>query len=263
MLVTGPLTASEAAPPHLVPEAEAGVAQGRRSAPGLLLETLIALGYRRAEMASAPGEFSSRGMVVDLWPDHLGNPCAWRPSATSRSAQPLRSRHPAAHGRRWNRSCSIPASGDRGHGEAPAGGRGLPGRPHHRAEDDLAFRRTRLATHDHFPGRSCFISAGPTKGQLVHWVPPCLRIRLDGAWEEALRDAEQARIDEKAWPCCAGRRGVPRLRDRFLPAAVPAGPPCCSPVASETTVPWPPSPSASSRAASTTWRSTSGPLPQG
>lgn len=39
-----------------------------------LLEKLVALGYGRASLVANPGEFSSRGLVLDIWPHQEDQP---------------------------------------------------------------------------------------------------------------------------------------------------------------------------------------------
>ncbi|HEY3270375.1 MAG TPA: hypothetical protein VGJ89_04100, partial [Geothrix sp.] len=200
VLVTGPLAACEKLPhPTWFQKQKLDLCQGAEVPRELLLETLIALGYRRTEMASAPGEFSSRGMVVDLWPDHLAQPLRletfgdelerlspFDPDTQRRTGEALESLtlYPRFEGERGDGQALLEAVASRAD-RTPE------------PEDDLAFRRARLATHGHFPGEELFhpLLVQP-KGQLIHWVPPCLRVRLEGAWEEALREAERARIEE-------------------------------------------------------------------
>ena len=220
VLVTGPLAAFEKLPhPTWFQKQKLDLRQGAEVPRELLLETLIALGYRRTEMASEPGEFSSRGMVVDLWPDHLGQPLRletfgdelerlspFDPDTQRRTGEALESLtlYPRFEGERGDGQALLDAVASRAD-RTPE------------PEDDLAFRRSRLATHGHFPGEELFhpLLAQP-KGQLVHWVAPCLRVRLEGAWEEALREAERARIDEGLAALRRGGVVCPDFEDRFL-----------------------------------------------
>ncbi len=222
VLVTGPLTACERLPhPTWFQKQKLDLRKGAEVPRDLLLETLIALGYRRTEMASAPGEFSARGMVVDLWPDHLEQPLRletfgdelerlspFDPDTQRRTGEALEALtlYPRYEAERRLLLAATEARGDRT--SEPA--------------DDLAFRRARLATHGHFPGEELFYPlagqlAGMPAGQLVHWVPPCLRVRLDGAWEEALREAERARNEEALIVLRRGGVVCPDFDDRFLP----------------------------------------------
>ncbi|WP_243384263.1 transcription-repair coupling factor [Geothrix alkalitolerans] len=222
VLVTGPLTASERLPhPTWFQKQKLELRIGAEVPRDLLLETLVALGYRRTEMAGAPGEFSSRGMVVDLWPDHLDQPLRletfgdelerlspFDPDTQRRTGESLESLtlYPRFEGERGDGQVLLAAVASRADRTAEP-------------EDDLAFRRARLATHGHFPGEELFhpLLAQP-KGQLVHWVPPCLRVRLDPAWEEALREAERARIEEGLATLRRGGVVCPDFEDRFLPS---------------------------------------------
>lgn len=222
VLVTGPLTACEKLPhPTWFQKQKLELHKGAEVPRELLLETLVALGYRRTDMASAPGEFSSRGMVVDLWPDHLDQPL--RLETFGDELERLSPFDPDTQRRTGEALESLTLyprfEGDRGDGQALLAA--VASRSDRTPEpgDDLAFRRARLATHGHFPGEELFhpLLAQP-KGQLVHWVPPCLRVRLEGAWEEALRDGERARIEEGLAMLRRGGVVCPDFEDRFLPS---------------------------------------------
>ena len=222
VLVTGPLSACEKLPhPTWFQKQKLELRKGAEVPRELLLETLVALGYRRTELAAAPGEFSSRGMVVDLWPDHLDQPLRletfgdelerlspFDPDTQRRTGEALESLmlYPRFEGNRGDSAALLAAVTSRADRTQEPG-------------DDLAFRRARLATHGHFPGEELFhpMLAQP-KGQLVHWVPPCLRVRLDGPWEEALRDAERTRIEEGLAVLRRGGVICPDFEDRFLPS---------------------------------------------
>ena len=222
VLVTGPLTPCEKLPhPTWFQKQKLELRKGAEVPRELLLETLIALGYRRTELASAPGEFSSRGMVVDLWPDHLDQPLRletfgdelerlspFDPDTQRRTGEALENLtlYPRFEGERGNGEPLLAAVQSRAAKTAEP-------------EDDLAFRRARLATHGHFPGEELFHPLlSQAKGQLIHWMPPCLRIRLDPAWEEALRDAEQARIEAGLEVLRRGGVVCPDFADRFVAA---------------------------------------------
>ena len=222
VLVTGPLTACEKLPhPSWFNKQRLELRKGAEVPRELLLETLVALGYRRTEMASAPGEFSSRGMVVDLWPDHLDQPLRletfgdelerlspFDPDTQRRTGEALESLmlYPRFEGDRGDEAALMAAVVSRADKTVDPG-------------DDLAFRKARLATHGHFPGEELFHPLlAQSKGQLVHWMPPCLRIRLEPAWEEALRDAERARIEEGLDVLRRGGVVCPDFEDRFLPS---------------------------------------------
>jgi len=222
VLVTGPLTACERLPhPSWFQKQRLELRKGAEVPRELLLETLVALGYRRAELASAPGEFSSRGMVVDLWPDHLDQPL--RLETFGDELERLSPFDPDTQRRTGEALDALMLyprfEGDRGDGQALLGAVAARADRTPEPEDDLAFRRARLATHGHFPGEELFhpLLAQP-KGQLSHWMPPCLRIRLDAAWEEALRDAERTRIQEGLAVLRRGGVVCPDFEDRFLDA---------------------------------------------
>jgi transcription-repair coupling factor (superfamily II helicase) len=185
----------------------------------LLLETLVALGYRRAELAAGPGEFSARGLVVDLWPDHLETPL--RLEFFGDELEKLGPFDPDSQRRTGEALAAVTLypryEGERGDGApllaALAACAGATPEP----EDDLAFRRQRLATHGHFPGEELFYPLlGQPKGQLAHWVPPCLRVRLESQWALAIQDQERKRIQESLEVLRRGGVVCPRFEDRFL-----------------------------------------------
>lgn len=221
VLVTGPLVACEKLPhPTWFQKQKLELHQGAEVPRELLLETLVALGYRRVEMASGPGEFSSRGMVVDLWPDHLELPL--RLETFGDELERLSPFDPDSQRRTGEGLTSLTLyprfEGDRSEGGALLAAVASRADRTPEPDDDLAFRRARLATHGHFPGEELFhpLLAQP-KGQLVHWMPPCLRVRLDGAWEEALREGERARVEEGLTVLRRGGVVCPDFEDRFLP----------------------------------------------
>jgi transcription-repair coupling factor (superfamily II helicase) len=220
VLVTGPLAALEKLPhPSWFQKQRLELQTGSEVPRDLLLETLVALGFRRTDLAASPGEFSARGLVVDLWPDHLDLPlrleffgdelekiCAFDPDSQRRTGDPV----PAV-------TLYPRFEGDRGDGApllaAVAARAGRTTEP----EDDLAFRRARLASHGHFPGEELFYPMlGQAKGQLSHWVPPCLRVRLEPQWAEALRDRELTRIQDSLAVLRRGGVVCPEFEDRFL-----------------------------------------------
>ena len=86
-------------------------------------------------------------------------------------------------------------------------------------DDDMAFRRARLASHGHFPGEELFYPLlDHSAGQLTHWMPPCLRVKLEGAWLDALVSAEKKRIEEELDVLRRGGVICPEFKDRFLDA---------------------------------------------
>jgi len=220
VLVTGPLAALERLPhPTWFQKQKLDLAQGSEVPRELLLETLVALGYRRTELAGSPGEFSARGLVVDIWPDHLDTPL--RLEFFGDELENLSPFDPDTQRRSGERLPGVTLyprfEGERGDGAplmaAVASRAGLSQDP----DDDLAFRRARLATHGHFPGEELFypLLAQP-KGQLAHWMPPCLRIRLEPSWEEAVADRERARIQDSLAVLRRGGVVCPEFQDRFL-----------------------------------------------
>jgi transcription-repair coupling factor (superfamily II helicase) len=217
VLVTGPLGAFEKLPhPTWFEKQKLVLDKGSEVPRELLLETLVALGYRRTELASNPGEFSSRGLVVDLWPDHLDQPLRletfgdelerlspFDPDTQRRTGEELARLvlYPRFEGERAKLMDAV---------QARAGATPEP-------EDDLAFRRQRLATHGHFPGEELFYPLLPQpSGQLAHWVPPCLRLKLDEPWLHALREQEEQRITEGVTLLRRGGVVCPDFGDRFL-----------------------------------------------
>jgi transcription-repair coupling factor (superfamily II helicase) len=220
VLVTGPLAALERLPhPTWFQKQKLELTRGTEVPRELLLETLVALGYRRTELASSPGEFSARGLVVDLWPDHLDFPL--RLECFGDELEKLSPFDPDTQRRSGESLASITLyprfEGERGDGgpllAAVESRAGLTPEP----EDDVVFRRSRLASHGHFPGEELFypLLAQP-KGQLAHWMPPCLRVRLEPRWEEAIQDRERARIEESLAVLRRGGVVCPEFPDRFL-----------------------------------------------
>jgi len=220
ILVATPLAALERLPhPSWFAKQTLALRRGEEVPRELLLETLVALGYRRTDLASEPGEFSARGLVVDLWPDHLETPLrleffgdeleklsCFDPDTQRRMGEGLESLtlYPRFEGAKGNGAPLLAAVQSRS-SRTPE------------PEDDLAFRRARLASHGHFPGEELFYPMlDQAKGQLTHWVPPCLRVRLDPAWAAALRDAEKARIDEGLAVLRRGGVVCPDFEDRFV-----------------------------------------------
>jgi len=205
VLVTGPLAALESLPhPSWFAKKCLALSKGSDLPRELLLETLIELGYRRTDLVSQPGEFSARGLIVDLWPDHLDSPLRlecfgdelerispFDPDTQRRAGEELElvSLYPRFEG---------PRSAD-GLLEAIESKAHLTSEP----EDDFAFRRARLAASGSFPGEELFYTLlDNPKGQLQHWVPPCLRVSLEPNWEESIIEKEKQRIEA----------GIARLR---------------------------------------------------
>jgi transcription-repair coupling factor (superfamily II helicase) len=220
VLVTGPLAAQERLPhPTWFEKQKLELRRGAEVPRELLLETLAALGYRRTELASSQGEFSARGLVVDLWPDHLDNPL--RLEFFGDELEQLSPFDPDSQRRTGEALAAITVyprfEGERGDGgpllRALAARQGLTPEP----EDDLAFRRSRLATQGHFPGEELFYPMlDQPKGQLAHWVPPCLRVKLEPQWAAAIQDRERARIQENLDALRRGGVVCPTFEDRFL-----------------------------------------------
>jgi transcription-repair coupling factor (superfamily II helicase) len=220
VLVTGPLAAQERLPhPTWFDRQKLELRQGSEVPRELLLETLVALGYRRADLASSQGEFSARGLVVDLWPDHLENPL--RLEFFGDELEKLGPFDPDSQRRTGE---ALPAitlyprfEGERGDGAPLLRALEAAAARTPEAEDDLAFRRSRLATQGHFPGEELFYPLlGQPRGQLAHWVPPCLRVKLEPQWEEAIRDRERARIEDNLAALRRGGVVCPQFEDRFL-----------------------------------------------
>jgi transcription-repair coupling factor (superfamily II helicase) len=218
ILVTGPLTALEILPhPTWFEKQCLTLTAGTELPREILLETLVALGYRRTDLASQPGEFSARGMVVDIWPDHLDNPLRlecfgdelerispFDADSQRRMGEQIESvsLFPRTEGARTPESLWT----------ALASRSGLTTEP----EDDLAFRKARLATHGYFPGEELFYSMlDHPKGQLHHWVPPCLRVRLEPNWEASIVENEMQRINEGIAKLRMGGVVCANFEDRF------------------------------------------------
>ncbi|MCE1228261.1 MAG: DEAD/DEAH box helicase, partial [Firmicutes bacterium] len=220
ILVATPLAAQERLPhPSWFAKQTLILKKGEETPRELLLETLVALGYRRSDLASEPGEFSARGLVVDLWPDHLETPlrmeffgdelenlAPFDPDTQRRTGESLErlALYPRFEGAKVRDAALLEALSSRA-GKTPD------------PEDDLAFRRARLASHGHFPGEELFYPLlDQPKGQLTHWVPPCLRVKLDAPWAEALRESERQRVEESLAVLRRGGVVCPDFEDRFL-----------------------------------------------
>jgi len=218
VLVTGPLTALEKIPhPAWFEKRRLVLTRGLELPRELLLETLVELGYRRVDLINQPGEFSARGMVVDLWPDHLDNPLRlecfgdelervspFDPDTQRRTGEAVESvfLYPRFEGPRSPESLL----------EAVISRSGLTIEP----DDDLAFRKARLTSIGSFPGEELFYPMlDYPKGQLSHWLPPCFRVRLDTGWEEAILEKERQRIDEGIARMRRGGVVCPNFEDRF------------------------------------------------
>ncbi|HET6329177.1 MAG TPA: transcription-repair coupling factor [Holophagaceae bacterium] len=226
VLVTGPLAARESLPhPSWFAKRKLELRKNAELPREILLETLIDLGYRRADLASQPGEFSARGLVIDLWPDHLDLPL--RLETFGDELERLSVFDPETQHRTGEDLASLTLyprfEGDRGQGdEADDALRAildakadLTPEP----QDDLGFRQARLLSHGHFPGEELFYPLLPhAKGQLAHFVPPCLRVKLDEAWEAALAEQELARISEAVTVLRRGGVVCPDPEDRFAPS---------------------------------------------
>jgi len=220
VLVSGPLTAFERLPhPTWFQKQKLELKKGTEVPRDLLLETLVALGYRRTELAGTPGEFSSRGMVVDLWPDHLEDPLRLEFFGDElEKLSPFDADSQRRTGQELETLTIYPRyEGNRGDGRALMKAVESRASKTPEAEDDLAFRRARLASHGHFPGEELFYPLlDQSPGQLAHWMPPCLRLKLDPTWQSALRERERARIEEGLEVLRRGGVVCPDFQDRFL-----------------------------------------------
>ena len=220
ILVATPVAALEKLPhPTWFAKQTLTVTKGTEVPRELLMETLVALGYRRTDLASDPGEFSARGLVVDIWPDHLEAPLRMEffgdelerlspfdPDTQRRTGEALTTLtlYPRFEGAKGSGTALLDAVQSRAASTTEP-------------EDDLSFRRARLATHGHFPGEELFYPLlDQPKGQLTHWVPPCLRVKLDGEWATALRNGEKARIDDSLAVLRRGGVVCPNFEDRYM-----------------------------------------------
>ncbi|HPS68841.1 MAG TPA: CarD family transcriptional regulator, partial [Holophaga sp.] len=220
VLVSGPLAALEKLPhPSWFEKQRLELRKGAEVPRELLLETLTELGFHRTDLAGSPGEFSARGLVVDIWPDHLADPlrleffgdelerlCAFDSDTQRRTGIELDSLtvYPRYEGRRSDPRRLMKAV------ESRASLTPDPG-------DDLAFRRARLASHGRFPGEELFYPLlDQPAGQLAHWVPPCLRVQLEPEWAGALRERERARTQAGLETLRRGGVVCPEFEDRFL-----------------------------------------------
>jgi len=218
VLVTGPMTALEKLPhPTWFEKRRLILSKGAELPRELLLETLVELGYKRVDLADQPGEFSARGLIVDVWPDHLDNPlrlecfgdeleriAPFDPDTQRRTGEVLESvsLYPRFEGPRSPESLMA----------AVELRRDLTAEP----DDDLAFRRARLAAYGCFPGEELFYTMMDyPKGQLCHWVPPCFRVRLDQNWESSIIGKERLRIEESIAALRRGGVVCANFEDRF------------------------------------------------
>ena len=219
VLVTGPLAAFEKLPhPTWFQKQKLELQKGAEVPRELLLETLVALGYRRTELAGTPGEFSARGLVVDLWPDHLEDPLRLEFFGDElERLSPFDADSQRRTGVELDTLTIYPRyEGNRGSGGALLAAVESRASKTLEAEDDVAFRKARLATHGHFPGEELFYPLlDQSPGQLAHWMPPCLRLKLDPAWLDALREREKARIDGALEVLRRGGVVCPDFEDRF------------------------------------------------
>jgi transcription-repair coupling factor (superfamily II helicase) len=220
VLVSGPLAAHEKLPhPSWFEKQRLELRKGTEVPRELLLETLTELGFHRADLAGSPGEFSARGLVVDVWPDHLADPLrleffgdelerlsAFDSDTQRRTGAELESLtvYPRYEGRRSDAERLMKAVESRAHLTPEPG-------------DDLAFRKARLASHGRFPGEELFYPLlDQPSGQLAHWVPPCLRVRLEPAWAGAIRERERSRTQAGLETLRRGGVVCPDFEDRFL-----------------------------------------------
>ncbi|HWQ09210.1 MAG TPA: CarD family transcriptional regulator, partial [Holophaga sp.] len=216
----GPLSALEKLPhPSWFDKQKLTLAKGSEVPRDLLLETLVELGYRRTDMAGSPGEFSARGLVVDIWPDHLADPL--RLEFFGDELERLRSFDPGSQRRTGDELDTLTLyprfEGQKGDGkplvralERCADRTPDPG-------DDLAFRRERLAGQGHFPGEELFYPLlDHPAGQLAHWVPPCLRLKLEPTWAGAILERERAHVEQGLEVLRRGGVVCPDFADRFL-----------------------------------------------
>jgi len=220
VLVTGPLSAFEKLPhPTWFQKQKLELRKDTEIPRELLLETLVALGYRRTELAGTPGEFSARGLVVDLWPDHLENPL--RLEFFGDELERLTSFDSDSQRRTGEELDSLTIypryEGNRGDGDILLAAVESRASKTPEPEDDLAFRRARLASHGHFPGEELFYPLlDQSPGQLAHWMPPCLRLKLEPEWLASIRERERARIAEGLDVLRRGGVVCPDFEDRFL-----------------------------------------------
>jgi len=221
ILVTGPLSSLERLPhPTWFQKRKLELRKGAEVPRDLLLETLVELGYRRTELASQPGEFSSRGMVVDLWPDHLEAPL--RLECFGDELEKLSPFDPDTQRRTQEELAQLTLypryEGERGDGtpllQAVTSRSAKTTDP----KEDLAFRQQRMASHAHFPGEELFypMLAQP-KGQLTHWVAPCFRLRIAPEWAETIHQHHMQQINAGLEVLRRGGVVCPDFEDRFAP----------------------------------------------
>lgn len=219
VLVSTPLASREKLPhPTWFEKQKLVLKKGEEVPRDLLLETLAALGYRRKDLSGDPGEFSARGLVVDLWPDHLEQPL--RLEFFGDELEKL-SPFDADTQRRTGEaldSLTLYPRFEGAKGDANGLLKALQSRADRTTEpeEDLAFRTQRLAGQGYFPGEELFYPLlDQPKGQLAHWMPPCLRVKLDDAWTEAIVAKEREGVEQALEVLRRGGVVCPDFDDRF------------------------------------------------
>lgn len=220
VLVTGPLTAREKLPyPAWFKKQRFELNIGTNVPRDLLLETLVSLGYRHSNTTCNQGEFSTRGLIIDIWPDHLDDPVRLEffnddleKISLFNSSTQLRIGNPIESVTIYPRF-----EGDRGDGKNLI--KVLKECAVHTYEpnDDLEFRSSRLTTKNHFPGEELFYPLlSQPKGQLAHWVPICLRVKLESNWAEVTQNKEISRIKDSIEHLRHGGVICPQFEDCFV-----------------------------------------------
>jgi transcription-repair coupling factor (superfamily II helicase) len=220
ILVTGPLTAKEKLPhPTWFKKQKLELHKNTDVPRELLLETLVTLGYRHSDITRNQGDFSTRGMVIDLWPDHLDNPT--RLEFFNNELEKISYFDSGTQRRTGDYVETLTIyprfEGDRGDGIPLIDALKASAIYTKDPDEDIAFRQSRLATRGFFPGEELFYPLlSQPKGQLAHWMPPCLRVKLDPKWAETVQQREVLRIQKDLAILRGGGVVCPQFEDRFL-----------------------------------------------
>lgn len=219
VLITGPLTAREILPhPKWFKKQKLEMFTNTKIPKDLLLETLITLGYKQTNNVYNHGEFSTRGLIVDIWPDHFEKPI--RLEFFDDNLSKISSFDTNTQLRIEDKRDSITIyprfEGERNDKEILLNILNKYAIHTKNPEDDLEFRRERLISRGYFPGEELFYSLlNQPKGQLAHWIAPCLRIKLESSWADAIANKEEKQICNNIDALRQGGVICPSFKDCF------------------------------------------------
>ena len=219
ILITGPMASREK-----IPERDWFIAQTINISSKLslsrdnLLEKFVALGYSRTPIVANPGDFSSRGLVLDIWPhqedlpirieldgDDIESISHFDVQSQRRSGLPIASLSlfPRYEG---DRSIETLMNALKRSAEKTR-----------EPDDDVSYRINKLKLHGHYSGEELFY---PTLGHpiacLNDWFIDCDRLKIQPNWSssisELLRNETQISIDKLR----EGGVVCPDFDDRFV-----------------------------------------------